>query len=151
MKMKSIFTLMFVSLVVLIGSFLFVFWNRVCISESNKCLSLNDVRGVDVYFENKPYTLNFKQQICFINELCRLEKMDKKLSFKPSEFSEKVIVHRFNGLAPIEVFLAGTYHDRLVFKINKYEDDEEYFIGGYQNYMEKILAECTSKKLCLSI
>ena len=151
MQVKSVFTLMFVSLIVLIGSFLFVFWSRIHVLESDKRLSLNDVRGIDVYFENKPYTLNFKQQICFINDLYRLEKMDKNIKFKPSKYPEKIIIHRFDGLAPIEVFFEGTFDDRLVFKINNYEDDEEYYIGGYQNYMEKVLAECSPKKLCLSI
>lgn len=151
MKIISSFTLILVSLIALMGSFLFIFWNRVHESESNKRLSLNDVRGVDVYYENRPYTLNFKQQICFINDLCCLEKMDKNLKFESSEFSEKIMIHRFNDLAPIEVVLVGSFDDRLIFKIYKYEDDEEYYIGGYRNYMEKILTECVSKKLCLSI
>lgn len=141
---KNLTYILFFSVGVMI-SFLYIFLNRVNISESEKIISLNDTRGIDLYLNNKPYTLNFKQQVNFIHGLCQLNKINESSEIIPTEFNEKILIHRFNDLSSIEMILIGSLDNQLIYKINESNDDNDngYHVGGYHNYI--------FEKLCLNI
>lgn len=82
-------------------------------------LSRGETRGIELYHQGKPYTLNFEQQeslIDLLNRATPVEKVEVDLQSKPPLDFEKIVIYRFN--APNIILTPIGYKDnQLLFSV----------------------------------
>lgn len=87
---------------------------------AEKRVGLNDIRGMEIYHNGTPYTLNLKQQTgvaLYLNEALFSETTDQLSAKKVSPAIEKIVVYRFEGLPPLEVTPIAYDNDNLLLSV----------------------------------
>lgn len=88
-----------------------------------KFIKPNDVEGVEIIHDQKPYVLNFSQQ----NHLLELLNLATPTNIKPPEVAQdmdiqKIVIHRLHG-APIEITPLAYINNELLFSAPAWRSD----------------------------
>jgi hypothetical protein len=106
-------------------------------------IELNAIRGMEIYHDNIPYTLNLKQQVgvaTYLNEATHFEPTAAMDETKIPTAVEKIIIFRFENLPPIEV--TPIYYDRqnLVFSAPEWRE-KGLFMDNSNGKLKDLLAQ----------
>lgn len=127
MKNKLIFTITFLS--ILFGLiYYFIFDIKETISDYKNKLNVADIKGIYIYYQGLPYSLNSSEQIKFIEMINRSEKFESSIKFNTNEeieSFEKIVILRFHHKDPLIIFPISYHNKYLIFTIPKWS--QKYF------------------------
>lgn len=138
--------LILVSLFLLAIGSLFVknFLQVIKVEKGEAYMQYNDIRGMAVVYQGKPFTLNFEQQTAAVRYLNTSEPIDERniQSKGTGELRgvEKIIIYRFEGQSDIMITPIRYVDSNLVFSAPQWRK-EGYLIEKSNGKLKALLTE----------
>lgn len=135
-------TLVFLIGIVIALMVVLVIMNYVKVAEKEgeeEKIGINEIRGMEIYHEEVPYTLNLNQQVNVAKYLNTATRFQPEKELKSPSNVEKILIYRFDNQEPLEITPVYYENSQLVFSAPSLSS-RGLFMDNSKGKLQQILA-----------